>query len=62
MGGFFGALLARAGEDVTFIARGGRLAALNEQGLTVRSAIVGDWTVPVQAQTAQPTLAASMSS
>jgi 2-dehydropantoate 2-reductase len=35
VGGFFGARLAQAGEDVTFIARGAHLAALRERGLRV---------------------------
>ena len=34
-GGYFGAQLARAGEDVTFIARGEHLKAIRKQGLTV---------------------------
>ena len=44
-GGFFGAKLARAGEDVTFVARGAHLAALRADGVRVRSAIEGEWTV-----------------
>jgi len=44
-GGYFGGLLARAGEDVSFIARGEHLRALRADGLTVRSQIVGDFTV-----------------
>lgn len=35
-GGFLGARLARAGEDVTLIARGPHLAAMRERGVTVR--------------------------
>lgn len=35
-GGFLGAHLARAGEDVVLIARGAHLAAMRERGLTVR--------------------------
>jgi 2-dehydropantoate 2-reductase len=35
VGGFYGAKLADAGEDVTFIARGAHLAALRERGLRV---------------------------
>jgi 2-dehydropantoate 2-reductase len=38
VGGFFGAKLALAGNDVTFIARGRHLAALRERGLVVTSA------------------------
>ena len=37
IGGLLGAKLARAGQDVTLIARGPHLAALREQGLTLRS-------------------------
>jgi 2-dehydropantoate 2-reductase len=36
VGGYFGARLAQAGEDVHFVARGAQLAALRERGLTVR--------------------------
>lgn len=45
VGGYFGARLARAGESVTFVARGAHLAAIREHGLTVRSAIEGESTV-----------------
>jgi 2-dehydropantoate 2-reductase len=48
-GGYFGSLLVRAGEDVTFIARGANLAALRAKGLTVTSRLVRDFTVPVGA-------------
>jgi 2-dehydropantoate 2-reductase len=48
LGGYFGGLLARSGADVTFVARGAHLQALQERGLTVRS-VNGDFTVPVQA-------------
>ena len=44
-GGYFGAKLARAGEDVTFVARGAHLSALRASGLRVKSAVEGDWTV-----------------
>jgi len=37
VGGGFGAALARAGADVSFIARGAHLAAMKAQGLQVRS-------------------------
>jgi 2-dehydropantoate 2-reductase len=37
VGGYFGAKLAQAGNDVAFIARGRHLAAIRERGLTVRS-------------------------
>lgn len=36
-GGYFGARLAQAGEDVTFIARGAHLAAIRAHGLRVES-------------------------
>jgi 2-dehydropantoate 2-reductase len=36
VGGYFGARLAQAGEDVRFVARGAQLAALRERGLTIR--------------------------
>lgn len=48
-GGFFGGLLARAGEDVTFIARGEHLAAMRTRGLTVASRLAGDFTVAAPA-------------
>jgi 2-dehydropantoate 2-reductase len=48
-GGYFGGLLARAGQDVTFIARGAHLEALRARGLTVESKLAGTFTVPVQA-------------
>lgn len=51
-GGYFGGLLAKAGEDVTFIARGEHLRALRERGLTVKS-VAGDFALPVKA-TANP--------
>jgi 2-dehydropantoate 2-reductase len=38
VGGYFGARLAAAGNDVTFIARGAHLAAIRARGLTVTSA------------------------
>ena len=37
IGGYFGARLAAAGEDVAFIARGRQLAAMREGGLDLRS-------------------------
>jgi 2-dehydropantoate 2-reductase len=36
VGGYFGALLAHGGCEVTFVARGGNLHALQQHGLTVR--------------------------
>ncbi|MCE5244106.1 MAG: 2-dehydropantoate 2-reductase [Syntrophobacteraceae bacterium] len=37
VGGYYGGLLARAGHDVTFIARGAHLEAIRQKGLQVRS-------------------------
>jgi hypothetical protein len=48
-GGYFGGLLARAGEDVTFVARGAHLEAIRSKGLMVRSRLVGDFRVPARA-------------
>lgn len=48
-GGFFGAKLARAGEDVTFVARGAHLEAIRTQGLRVKSAPEGEWAVKAPA-------------
>ena len=48
-GGYFGGLLARAGQDVTFIARGANLEALRTRGLTVESRLAGTFTLPVKA-------------
>lgn len=45
VGGFFGGLLARSGLDVTFIARGQHLNAIQCNGLTVKSDLEGDFTV-----------------
>jgi 2-dehydropantoate 2-reductase len=39
VGGYFGARLAQAGCDVSFIARGAHLAAIREQGLKVESGL-----------------------
>jgi len=48
-GGFFGTLLAKAGNDVTFIARGRNLEAIQKNGLTLKSRMYGDTTVHVNA-------------
>ena len=49
LGGFFGARLAQAGMDVTFIARGESLRVMRDQGLQLHSPN-GDFTIhPVQA-------------
>jgi 2-dehydropantoate 2-reductase len=48
-GGYFGGLLARAGEDVTFIARGAHLEAMRRRGLVVKSRLAGEFTQAVRA-------------
>jgi 2-dehydropantoate 2-reductase len=50
VGGYYGAKLARAGHDVTFIARGAHLAAIRERGLEIKSPMVGDFTVRAKAE------------
>ena len=45
VGGFFGAKLANVGEDVTFIARGEHLRAIQSAGLRVKSADDGEFVV-----------------
>lgn len=47
LGGYFGGLLVRAGENVTFLARGEHLRALRSQGLQVKS-VDGDFALPVR--------------
>jgi 2-dehydropantoate 2-reductase len=42
VGGYFGAKLARAGHDVTFVARGAHLAAIRAHGLAITS-VLGDF-------------------
>lgn len=49
VGGYFGAKLARAGESVVVLARGAHLDAIRRQGLRVRSAVEGEFTVKVEA-------------
>ena len=46
VGAFFGALLARAGRDVHFVARGAQLEAMRARGLRIRSTLLGDIEVP----------------
>ncbi len=48
VGGYFGGLLARAGNEVTLLARGQHLDAIRRNGLEVRSS-KGNFTVPVHA-------------
>ncbi len=53
IGGYFGGRLAKAAEDVVFIARGVQLKALRERGLTVRS-VFGDFHLPEVRATDNP--------
>ena len=55
VGGYFGAKLARSGQDVTFIARGAHLDAIRTRGLEIKSAKLGDFTVksPAESDTAK---------
>src|SRR5213080_5195659 len=48
IGAFAGAMLARAGDDVTLVARGPHLRAMQEHGVRVRGE-VGEFQVPVTA-------------
>jgi 2-dehydropantoate 2-reductase len=43
VGGYYGARLAQAGHDVTFIARGAHLAAIRARGLEIKSPALGDF-------------------
>ena len=49
VGGYFGGLLARAGHNVTFIARGAHLEAIRANGLRVISSNDGEFVVPGRA-------------
>jgi 2-dehydropantoate 2-reductase len=53
IGGYYGGLLARAGHDVTFIARGAHLAALQHGGLRVES-VHGDFIIETTRATDDP--------
>lgn len=50
VGGYYGAKLARAGQDVTFIARGAHLEAIRARGLEIRSPHLGDFLVRAAAE------------
>ncbi|HXG54400.1 MAG TPA: 2-dehydropantoate 2-reductase [Vicinamibacterales bacterium] len=50
VGGYYGAKLARAGHDVTFIARGAHLTAIRERGLEIKSPALGDFVVRATAE------------
>jgi len=46
VGSFYGALLARAGHDVHFVARGAQLEAIRARGIRVASRLLGEIEVP----------------
>ena len=48
VGGYFGGMLAKSGEDVTFLARGEHLKAIQEKGLYIKS-IIGDFNIKINA-------------
>jgi 2-dehydropantoate 2-reductase len=50
VGGYYGAKLALAGHDVTFVARGRHLEAIRERGLEIRSPMLGDSLVRANAE------------
>lgn len=47
LGGFYGGLLARVGNEVTMLARGAALEAVRANGLTVESRTYGNFTQPI---------------
>lgn len=49
VGGYFGAKLARAGEAVTFVARGAHLNAIRAHGLRIKSSAEGEFVVTAPA-------------
>jgi 2-dehydropantoate 2-reductase len=53
MGGYYGGLLSQHGHEVTFIARGQHLAAIQQNGLQVKS-VHGDFTVSPASATDDP--------
>jgi 2-dehydropantoate 2-reductase len=50
VGGYYGAKLARAGHDVTFVARGAHLQAIRDRGLRVKSQMLDNFTVQARAE------------
>jgi 2-dehydropantoate 2-reductase len=53
VGGYYGGLLAQAGHDVTFIARGAHLAAIRTKGLEIKS-VHGDFQISPASATDKP--------
>jgi 2-dehydropantoate 2-reductase len=49
VGGFFGGLLARSGQDVTFVARGAQLDAIRSRGVVIKSGTLGEFTISAPA-------------
>ena len=49
VGGYYGALLARAGHEVIFLARGAHFDAIRTRGVQVRGPL-GQWQVPARAE------------
>ncbi len=54
VGGFYGGRLAHAGFDVSFVARGAHLAAMQEHGLTIENEAQGNLHVPKVRATDDP--------
>lgn len=52
-GGYYGGLLSRQGHDVTFVARGEHLAAIQKKGLQIKS-IAGDFVISPAKATDRP--------
>jgi 2-dehydropantoate 2-reductase len=50
VGGYYAALLARSGQQVTVIARGAHLDAIRRDGLAIKSGAVGDFVARVRAE------------
>ena len=50
VGGYYGALLARSGQQVSFVARGAHLEAIRARGLRIESGAVGDFVATVRAE------------
>ncbi|HVO67044.1 MAG TPA: 2-dehydropantoate 2-reductase [Syntrophales bacterium] len=53
VGGYYGGLLAQAGQDVTFIVRGAHLQAIRDKGLQIKS-VLGDFSVSPAKATDKP--------
>jgi 2-dehydropantoate 2-reductase len=50
VGGYYGAMLARSGQQVSFVARGAHLETIRERGLRIESESVGSFTVTAAAE------------